>query len=314
MAGKSTAADKGPDNNKRLAALESGVSSLAVALTANGFTIGEGGDPIGAAIGAVKETAKLVAELEESKAKLSEGGPAKLAELEGVIETQAQTIREGGEVSKGLHERISVCNARIYELEEQLGGFKSEIRAAVGELPEGADTLSVAIDRIRGHGAAIVALAEAEKEAEQLRADIMDLEEKLAKALDGQPIVEVTVEPRVRPEQARDVGPTFGQLDRDQLEELLGNSSGEFSIVFSNGEFEVVELEPIAIKPAQLRAMSGRRCLDQPIHVRGGDQGDELHGAALLHDGEQVAYCQFPKPITLERRQERRFDRVIFFG
>jgi hypothetical protein len=50
------------------------------------------------------------------------------------------------------------------------------------------------------------------------------------------------------------------------------------------------------------------------VFVRGGDDREDLHGAVLVHGGEQIAYFAFPRPIELEPKQERRFEKAIIFG
>lgn len=225
------AEEKGPDNNKRLAFLEAGVSSLAIALAANGVAIGEGEDPLELAIGQIKGSAAAIAR---------------------------------------------------------------------------AETAENALEAVRAE------LVAAEKDLEALRASILDLEEKLAAAQSGEPIEE-PAPVRERPEHARDFGPTFGRATTEELEELIGDGEG-LEISFSNGEFEMVELAPVTIGKADLRAHSGRLALEPPIFVRGGELDDEIHGAVLVKDGVQIDYCEFPSKLALAAKTERRFERAITFG
>lgn len=259
----------GEDNNKRLAFLEAGASSLAKALVGCGVTL-EAND-------------------------------------ESLFDQAVIVIVDYPAVHKAAFEDVLTLRAAL--------------TANGAEPDDGANIIMAAIAQIKG-GAAAIARAEAaekqlldaEKELEELRGDVLDLEGKIAKLEDAKDAPDPAPEPRARPEQARDIGPAFGSVDREKLEELLGNGEGGFEIAFSNGEFEIVAIEPVPIKVADLRAMPFGRGLDTPLHVRGGEDREEIHGAALLYEGEQVAYCAFPRPVEMERGQERRFDRSIIFG
>jgi hypothetical protein len=239
---------KGPDNNKRLMVLEAGVSTLAVALLANGFKVEEGGDPIEAAIVAIKGQASKIDELEEAA-------------------------------------KVGSDNATAGEI--------------------------AAIARAE---AAEKALAEANDELEEMRNDVADLEGKIANLGAADELeAPIAVAPRERPEGAHDFGPTFGMSTARELAELI-EEGGDFEISFSNGKHEIVELEPVKIKAADLRGKSGRFELAHPIFVRGGQVREEIDGAALVKSGVQIDYCQFPAPVAIEPRQERRFERAIAFG
>lgn len=231
--------DTGPDNNKRLAALESGVSTLAIALDQNGFKLASGADPIEEAIKAIKGQAEKIDDLATS-------GEAAIAAV-----------------------------ARADELNEQL-------------------------------------LA-ANKEIEALNNDIEQLEgrlEALQSAGNEDALAPVPV--RERPEHARDFGPTFGLGDRKDIAKLIAEGAA-FEIAFSNGDHELVELAPVPIEGKDLVGVEGRYMAPK-IFVRGGEILEHLHGAALVHGGEQLAYCEFPSPIPLEPKQQRGFEKAITFG
>jgi hypothetical protein len=274
---------KTPDNNKRLALLESGVSAIAIALTANGFTVGEGEDPLAAAIAAVKGQAATIDDLTK-KLEAAEGGNATDGEIAAI--------------------------ARADKADAELGELQAKVQAVVDYLcanyPDDVSPEECALS------AATRILGEQKLELEQLNIDVEQLEAQLeAKQNAGESELEPTVA-RERPENARDFGPTFGKLDRADLVELLAADAG-LEIAFSNGEYELVGLEPIAIKGSDLVSVEGRY-IAPVVFVRGGADREDIHGAVLVHGGEQIDYFAFPRPIELEAKQERRFEKAIIFG
>lgn len=315
-----TAVDKGPDNNKRLAELEAGVSALAVALAANGIEVGVVGDPFTAAIAAVKSKAadvETIDQLRRSYAKLEE---------------TAKTVAEANDV---LSMAVSAAPSML----------ATALGAAGVVLAEGADPVLVAIELISngpnggsasvGELAAIARAEAAEKALGEVNIELagaiedrdlaVSAKNELAQviadkgykqpepggAVDTQP--EPEPEPRQRPEGARDFGPIYGDTDNALLAELIADSAG-FEIAFSNGEHElVIPGLPVAIGAADFSTSGGRRMVEKAILVKGGDYREEIHGAALLHDGEQIHYCAFPAPVALEPGQERQFVKAIFF-
>jgi hypothetical protein len=252
---------KGPDNNKRLAELESGVSALAIALTANGFTVAEGTDPLEAAIAAVKGQAATIDDL-----------------------TKKLDAADGADIS----------NATVGEIAAIARAEKAE---------------AVILEQQQQHEQLEAKVIEQANEIHQLNIDLEQLEARNEAAAEA---LETPAPARERPELARDFGPTFGQADRADLAELVAEDAA-FEISFSNGEYEIVALAPVAIKGSDLMATEGRYSVPV-IFVRGGDDREDLHGAVLVHGGEQIGYCEFPRPIELEPKQERRFERAITFG
>jgi hypothetical protein len=274
---------KTPDNNKRLALLESDVTAVAIALTANGFTVGEGEDPLAAAIAAVKGQAATIDDLTK-KLEAAEGGNATDGEIAAI--------------------------ARADKADAELGELQAKVQAVVDYLcanyPDDVSPEECALS------AATRILGEQKLELEQLNIDVEQLEAQLeAKQNAGESELEPTVA-RERPENARDFGPTFGKLDRADLVELLAADAG-LEIAFSNGEYELVGLEPIAIKGSDLVSVEGRY-IAPVVFVRGGADREDIHGAVLVHGGEQIDYFAFPRPIELEAKQERRFEKAIIFG
>jgi hypothetical protein len=274
---------KTPDNNKRLALLESDVTAVAIALTANGFTVGEGEDPLAAAIAAVKGQAATIDDLTK-KLEAAEGGNATDGEIAAI--------------------------ARADKADAELGELQAKVQAVVDYLcanyPDDVSPEECALSAVTR------ILGEQKLELEQLNIDVEQLEAQLeAKQNAGESELEPTVA-RERPENARDFGPTFGKLDRADLVELLAADAG-LEIAFSNGEYELVGLEPIAIKGSDLVSVEGRY-IAPVVFVRGGADREDIHGAVLVHGGEQIDYFAFPRPIELEAKQERRFEKAIIFG
>jgi hypothetical protein len=273
MSGKATT---NPDNNKRLAALESGVSALALTLAANGFTLEEGADPLEAAIGAIK------------------GQAAKIDELE----TNASSA-------------AIAAVARADKAEAALGELEPKVEAVVDYLCANHP------DKVSANECALTTatriLGEQSAEIVELKTDVQDLTEQLEADADRDALAEEVAVSRERPEGARDFGPTGGALDAAELAALIEKGEA-FELSFSNGEYEIVELAPVALPASDIVQIEGRRLVGTPVFVRGGERAEELDGVALVYGGEQVAYCQFPKPIMLEANQERRFERAIAFG
>lgn len=315
-------AGNAPDNNRRLAALEAGVSALAIALTANGAALEDGADPIEAAIARVKHAAqlddRLVVLIHASTSVIGRFAPdmelAPKDEAESLIDVQIRLLEQ-----LATHE--TPCDRKIKELEAQISAG-----------PNGATEGEIAA--IARADAADAALAAAKEELAELNADVEDLANEknrlaneLAAANEGRPQAATDAggdEPeevaatavRERPEAARDVGPNAGGLSAAELDDLL--TTGEvhgLELVFSNGDYEIMTLQPVAISPNQLQPIEGRHAIIPPIFAKllSTDQQEEIAGAGLLLEGEQIAYCAFPDRLTLLPGGERRFERAIYF-
>lgn len=258
MTEKKQAGEKGPDNNKRLAELEAGVSALALAIAGAGIELKDGQDPIEQAIAITDsfkekmlQLAALSAFLLDNSDEPLDRGP--VAAAISTIEKLSGNGATAGEIAAIA--RAEAAEKRVAELEAAL--------EAAGEVPGGAPTPAP--------------------------------------------------EPKERPAAARDVGPSFGQLDAAELGEAL-DSGEDLELVFSNGEYEIVDFEPVKVTAKDLPIMAGKRQVAQPLFVRGGGNDDRIHGAGLLQGGVQIAYCEFPSPVPIEKGQERRFERAISFS
>jgi uncharacterized coiled-coil protein SlyX len=237
---------------------------------------------------------------------LLEGGVASLAAVLGEL---GVTVAEGADPIVLVIELAKGQATTIDELE------KNASEAAIAAIARAEKAEARVADLEKKIEELCLTISDQAAELVRLNSDIEQLEghiEALQSAGDDAEGVEVAPA-RERPENARDFGPTFGELDRVDLVELFGNGDVGLEISFSNGDYELVELAPVAIKASDLVTAEGR-FMAPTIHVRGGEHDEALHGASLVHEGSQIAYCAFPSPIALGRKQERRFEKVISFG
>lgn len=270
---------RAPDNNKRLAGLEASVSSLAIALTANGITLEEGADPIVAAIVAIKAAA-------ESKAALT----AALAGCNEEVDKLQRTVDELGARAAGATPGTDA--AELEELRKRV----AELETENGELQTDVDELANAKNAL----------------ANQLAADGKGTGEPPAPEIDDEPEDVVPVAERTA--AARDVGPEFQRLSEVAIAALVAEG-GDFELGFSNGEFEIIELAPVTIGAGDLtRVDSSRFIVGPPVHIRGADAPLKIAGVGLLYAGEQVSYCPFEPAVVLHPGQERGFNRALIFG
>lgn len=335
---------KGADNNKRLGALEAGVSALALALAANGISLEDGTDPLEAAIGAIKTVAELreqvegltgqVEELNKSIAVLEEAATAPPAAAPGTSE-QEQALEAA---QSDLHQLAGYASATLGRIVPDL-----DLAPLTDERPFAyLERLTLAanprIDELlAGNGSAeeLATLRSRvtvlETENAELQVDVEELanaKNTLANQLAAEgkgtapapapdPIeAEPEPEPIVRAEGARDVPASLPSLSHVALGALV-HDGGPFEIVFSNGEFEHVEFgtPPITIAASDLiRVDSSRYLVGKAINIRGGLAPAKLAGVGLFYAGEQVAFCAFEPAAVIQPGQERRFDRSLIFG
>lgn len=305
-------------DGKRLAQLQSSVSGLALALIANGVPVPEGADPFEIACGRIKHAAELddriMALIGATTAVIGRFAPdMELAPLNGdeqLIDVQIRLLEQ-------LYGAETPCDRRIHELEQKL---------AAG--PDGATEGEIAA--IARAEAAEKRVAELEEETGELKIDVEELatarnrlanqlaEEGKGQAGDEPELEEPEATPTVareRPDDARDVGPTFGRLTHVEMQQLVG-AGAPLELAFSNGEFELVEFSspPIEIAAADMiRVDSSRYIVGKAVHVKGADHPEELHGVGLLLEGSQVGYCPFDPPLLLLPGHEWKFDRQLVF-
>lgn len=289
-----------PDNNRRLAKLEAGVASLAIALSANGFDLPEGTDPIVAAITAAKDTASLRAQVAQLADFLLANHPDAIGDNAGAIPTAIKVIEQ----------------LKATSLEESNDGQVATLKQQLAELQE-----AVA----NGGGADAIAGLEDQIDALERTVAVRDARIKELEA--GAPVIVETVAPDsaaepeapalVRPEAARDVGPDYaGILKSGEIRDLLNEGGIDgLEVAFSNGDYEIVGMEPVKIGPEDLQLFEGRNLVAPAIHAQLaiGDPPVVLHGFGLMLQGEQVGYCPLLDQIRLNPGEEHRFQRVIFF-
>lgn len=264
--------------SKRLTALETGIASLALALTANGIDVPEGADPIVVAITSLKDYASQRAQVASLADALLEHHPDAIDGSGGAIECAIKILSQplaeetGGTTAE---DTVAALEARIDEL-ERAGQVKDSRIAAL----EGGD-------------------------ATVIQDGASKPEETDAPA------------PLERPETAGDVGPDYpGLLNSAELRELIGTGELEqLEIAFSNGDFEIVTLQRVPISPADMQSFEGRNVVGPAIHAKltPKDAPETLAGFGLMLQGEQIAYCAALDPIKLEPGVEHRFHRAIFF-
>lgn len=295
---------KGPDNNKEYQRLEVEEQTVAAYLKAEGVEDLGGRTPIEALIVRTKSLAEgdaalkvQVVELEKAKAALD----TSTAKLVNGLQTAGIEIPEGADLDQLIIDTIA----------KGTDGVSPGELAAIAR----ADAAEKELAEVKGEFAELTVDADAlVNEKNRLANELAALKEGRGHAPEAEePEPEPEVAPRVRPEAARDLGPHLCRLDMSDLSELIGNGEG-FEIAFGNGEYELVELNPQPLGGADLMAVEGKRIVNVPILVRGGTVREEIHGAALLHGGEQVHYCEFPTPIAIEPGQDRQFVKAIIFG
>jgi hypothetical protein len=311
MGGKSTgAAEKLPDNNKRLALLEAGVSALAMALTANGVKIEEGADVFGIAVSTLKAEKKAHSEAIEQISAMG----AKVDQLEKA----GEEINRLGDYLLANH-NDAIDGSAVDTVIKLLSASPAEAAAADTDAGDQAAEL----ERLR------VRVAELENENAELQTDVEDaINERntLRNKLSGEgqssaaavveeeaaPVVPAIV--RERPDSARDVGPSFGSLTADEIQAAI-DAGGAFEIAFSNGEYEIVEFGPITIAGSDLHRFATNQFAVAPtLHIKGAVLTEDIDGAGLLMEGVQVGYCSFDPAVRIEPGQERAFNRALIFG
>lgn len=118
-------------------------------------------------------------------------------------------------------------------------------------------------------------------------------------------------------QKARAVGSDFKPLTGDDGQQspldkiLLGDDALE--LVFSNGANELVEFAPYEVRGTSFNRVGGGWALREAITLKGVSEDTRVRGAALLHDGKQIAWANFPEPVRVPRGQEVNFDNMILF-
>lgn len=326
------------DNNKRLAFLEDRVIFLVSGMEAAGFGIGENEDPFAAALTELErlgridlEHATLTAFLNDKGVSVVEGETAvyralrKLQELEQADNAVMLAARQMGEDGVRVRDAVTALVTLVApstelapatdetELEHGLrllAGVQDQLvglRETFNRQDGGEDVNDVIEDRV----------AALEEENRTLTEDKAALETKLAKIDKAS-----GAKPRAgsRQVKAREVGGE--QRGSDKSREFTGealaqamDSDEELELVFSNGGREIIEFEPVLVRGAAFdRQGSGRYLLRGALTLRGAGSELMVRGVGLMRNGEQVAWCAFPRPVPVPIGGERKFDRMIAFA
>lgn len=322
---------KAPDNNKRLAALESGVALLVIALTGRGIAADVAEvDPFGSAITLIEaqsEAVKLPASMLATA--LAAAGVNLTADADPVL-VAVETLGTASVTSAEIQRLADYLLAKHPDAIEG-----SAVDTALKLLEAAAAGPTNATD---GEIAAIARAEAAEKELAQVKIELGETQEdlerlasekgklanELAELIENKgykrPEAESAAEPepepifRERPESAREFHPSGGKLDKREIAELVA-AGAEFEIGFSNGEYEIVGLAPVAIEAKDLGHREGRLMLNRTVIIRGDKEHEEaIDGAVLIYGGEQIDYCRFPTPRKVAPNSQRQFVREIFFG
>lgn len=293
-----------PDNNKRLAALEAGISGLVVQMRDAGWPLGEQEDPLGLA-GAI--ISGFAAEQKRG------------ASFHEFL-TANQTPLGEGEGCYDAAERV------IAELQAKLGGIPGALMG-LGldgfEPIDGEDPVN-AVDRFMlAAGEALAAkpasedAAAAVKRADDLEVKVGQLEDanktlsedlELARAAFAHAKGEALKVGRKLPRstKARKIVPM--EINRELLAAAMVDALDPMQIVFSNGATEIIELEPLAVYPPAFRLVQADQYrLIEDVLVKGSRDGTRVRGFGLVVDGKQIAW-QAIEPVDLPAGQERKFQ------
>lgn len=283
----------GADNNTRLAFLEEGVSQLGLKLLGIGVTFDNPDHAFGAALDAIVDrnqrldafhinVSLLAIALSGAGVTIPEGMDPILAAISFVEGNGNATDGELAAIKRAdeAEAKIKVLELAAAEDEEALAEMTNLRNAAINEL-----------QAIR-EGRPAEAAPEPEAEVEEA----------------------VAPPPAVRPEAARDVGPTFAQGDAKDIAAILSDGTHELELAYSNGEYELIDFGPSPIDAGVLVYRGHKFHVEPAIHLKGGPADVELNGVGLIVDGEQFAYCEFPEPQAIASRSERKLERMITFG
>lgn len=284
------AEDKGPDNNKRLAALEKGVAGLVAALEPLGIKpfpdqLGDF-DPIGAAIDQLASKVVLHADL------------AELGQY--LITSYGDEIEEGGAIKNAQRILVNLAASKdrllaalkAHELQE------SNIEAmllAAGIEREGDEAIDTAVER--GFNSLVAKLTETE-------AALAAANKHPARGKGG------AEAPAPSRRSARNLGRRFKGGSFDELARLVAGNAA-FELVPSDGSGELLELDPVEVRGSHfLRKRGEHFLLNEPLFAKA-TADCRIDGFAVVFDGKQVAYAQLLEPLAMEPGIERKFEGLI---
>lgn len=162
---------------------------------------------------------------------------------------------------------------------------------------------------------------EARKKAnEALQRELTDIKRSLAaqKGATTRKINEIeAMEEAAKP---RAFGPIKKPLAASELWDLIDEpSAAEIVLAFSNGDTEVRGIAPRKVSADAFRLTRGRLFFNSDALTITGPGGDDVPaaqvaGIALVLDGDQVAWCEFPKPLSLGAGQTISLAGSVIFG
>lgn len=287
-------ADKGPDNNKRLALLETSVSALALALAGAGIELKpDQEDPIAQAIAIVEAWRAQMLGLAELKVALA---AAKGVDPEAIDDPIADAI-----------EGVQSASAR-WKMLDQIGAHLAEHYPAIveagGTLPE------MVIDALASSAPSVPS------ESEQAKADgerIAELEKQVGE-LAGQLAEAVAVPAKGRVKEksvrARKCGPI--KADAAAVAAAITEGASLLEIVLSDGAQEIVDFAPYEVRGSNFSKHSMGYLLNVPLFARGASAARTIRGFGLFKDGKQIAFCPHPD-VGIAPESERKFTKAVFF-
>lgn len=282
MGDKVKAEPKGPDNNKRLAMLEASTLAIAaVLIAANIMPEDSTEDPLEVAKVELERLGRLDLDCASLSAFLLEHAIEPL-EGERAIHTALRKLQEqAGEIADG---------------DRAIAALKVELEAATAG-PAGGEPV---------------------EDVAALNARIAELE-ALNAGLEGRVASFDAAEGRKQRKGTRQIkARKFGKAPATSIAAIgeAMDSGDELELAFGSRGVERIEFEPIRVYPAAFdrQGSLGRYRLRDAVQIRGAGQAVDVDGVALLRGGELVAWCGFPKPVTVPAGTERKFDRMIVFG
>lgn len=315
MADKKKAPPAGPDNNRRLAFLEQGVERLQAELGKLGIECDNKDHVFGDAARAIAErdlTIKVQGEAVQAApsmlaSALAAAGIA-LEQGDDPVLVAIQAIDGAGAVRKAMIEN---------DLPFDPSGtvFDAAVKLLTEKPPEAGKATDVEA-KLRA------ALEQANVEIDKLEAEVAELKGEAAEP--EAPAV------RERPDGARDAGAAHNpeppsrrskegkalaaEIEAEGTELLAIVAAKGAELVFSNGDYEIVDFEPVPLTVADLAFTSGSVRVTRKIYLKGAAQREAIAGGALFIGGKQARWCQLPTPIVIDPGQERAFENIFRFN
>lgn len=280
MGGKS-AADTGPDNNKRLAFLEGRAALLHEAIIASRMPFLPEEDDFDVAIRAIGA--------------LQEATPAYLAAID-----RAEKAEAGRDMLPGLVAGVVALVARY----EGDGGL-----IAIGEDEDPVAALVRAIDALAEKAPPDVALLR--ERVRGLEEDLGEATRKLAKA---QRQGRGATSAKAKSVKARQIGEPGDPIARERLDAAMEDGDTALELVFSTGDAEIIELEPLAATPAAFRKVRGGLYqLCDPLILQGVGTEVRVRGVGLIGaGGDLIGWSGFPEAVKVIPGGTVKLEKVNF--